>query len=145
MPHIDADERRAYARVYYRNHYRANKEKYKEASRKWRLNNLNHVLWRTAKNRARLKGMEFNIDVEDIIIPSECPILGIKLVSGAARKSGGNTNNSPSIDRIDSRKGYIKGNVQVISVRANWLKNNATTEELRRLANYMTRLEGRLL
>lgn len=37
---------------------------------------------------------------------------------------------SPSLDRIDSSKGYVKGNVRVISARANMLKNNATVEEL---------------
>lgn len=31
---------------------------------------------------------------------------------------------------IDSSKGYIKGNVWVVSKRANTIKNNATLEEL---------------
>ena len=38
--------------------------------------------------------------------------------------------NSPSIDRIDSNKGYIKGNVRIISLRANMMKNDANLQEL---------------
>jgi len=45
--------------------------------------------------------------------------------------------NVPSVDRIDPTKGYIKGNVEVISWRANHLKNNATVEELEAIVNYM--------
>jgi hypothetical protein len=41
--------------------------------------------------------------------------------------------NSPSLDRIDNTKGYVPGNVWVISWRANDLKRNATLEELKLL------------
>ncbi len=70
------------------------------------------------KTRATQKNLEFNIDLSDIIIPEICPIFKkpIKV---------------PSLDRIDSSKGYIKGNIRVVENRANTLKNNATLEELR--------------
>jgi hypothetical protein len=55
--------------------------------------------------------------------------LGLKLEQG----NGKSTASSPSLDRIDSSKGYVKGNVRVISHRANLLKNNATVEELKLL------------
>ena len=42
----------------------------------------------------------------------------------------------PYVDRIDNDRGYVKGNVEVISWRANWLKANATPEEMRRMADY---------
>ena len=35
-----------------------------------------------------------------------------------------NKNYQASLDRIDSSKGYVKGNVRYISVSANWLKND---------------------
>jgi hypothetical protein len=40
-----------------------------------------------------------------------------------------------SLDRIDSSKGYIKGNVWVISLRANRIKNDSTPQELRLIAD----------
>ena len=74
-------------------------------------------LWSAAKSRANRKGREFSIELSDIVIPDTCPVLGTPMVG-------------PSLDRIDSSKGYVKGNVRVISKRANTLKNNATIEEL---------------
>lgn len=71
----------------------------------------------SAKSRANKKGREFSIELSDITVPTTCPVLGTPMVS-------------PSLDRIDSSKGYVKGNVRVISKRANMLKNNATIEEL---------------
>ena len=47
------------------------------------------------------------------------------------------TDNSPSIDRLIPELGYIKGNVNVISLRANIIKNNATKDELIKIANWM--------
>jgi len=45
--------------------------------------------------------------------------------------------NWPSLDRWDSTKGYVPGNVFVISYRANTLKNNATYEEIVKVAQYL--------
>jgi hypothetical protein len=52
-----------------------------------------------------------------------------------SRNGTTNLDNSYSLDRIDSNKGYVKGNVWVISRRANVIKNNATLEELELLTN----------
>ena len=81
----------------------------------------------SCKNRAKKKGWEFNIDESDIHIPKYCPILNIELIPGGMGKQ---SFNSPSIDRIDSNKGYIKGNVRIISLRANMMKNDADLQEL---------------
>lgn len=81
-----------------------------------------------AKYRAAQKGLEFTIDKEDVIIPDVCPLLGIPLI--CHRGKGSQQGNSPSLDRIDPTKGYIKGNVWVISNRANTLKNDASLQEL---------------
>lgn len=83
------------------------------------------ILHRT-KARAKEKGFEFNIDEDDIVIPEICPILEIPIVVGTK----GEYEYSPSIDRIDNSKGYIKGNVQIISKKANSMKNSATSAEL---------------
>jgi hypothetical protein len=86
---------------------------------------------RNTKAHAKQAGLEFNIEHSDIVIPEVCPILGIPLF-----KAGGKaTPNSPSIDRIDPSKGYIKGNVWIISWHANRIKNNATSEERKLLTS----------
>jgi hypothetical protein len=100
-------------------------------------------LWRNARKRARDLGREFTITPEDCKIPELCPVLGIPM-SVADYKPGtiGANPNSPSLDRIDSTKGYTPENTRVISYRANALKSDATPDELRRILAYV---EGRLL
>lgn len=88
-----------------------------------------------AKNRAKLQNREFDLDFSDIIIPTTCPILGIPLVVHSG-KSGGFPA-SPALDRIDSSKGYVKGNIQVISQRANQMKGDASKEELIAFAEWV--------
>ena len=81
-----------------------------------------------AKKRAKEKGLEFNIDTSDIVIPEICPYLGIPLDSHSSR--GTPRTNIYSLDRIDNTRGYVKGNVEVISHLANTMKSNATKEQL---------------
>lgn len=96
---------------------------------------LENVLWWVAKNRAKKRGIEFAIVVEDIVIPTMCPVLGIALYTNQGKAGP----NSPSLDRIDNSKGYIPGNICVISYRANVLKGDASVDEMRRLLAYMER------
>lgn len=87
-----------------------------------------------AKYRAKKYDIELDIELVDIIVPDNCPILGIPLFCN--RKHSGP--NSPSIDRIDSSKGYIKNNIQVISHKANTMKSDATPKELLDFAIWVT-------
>lgn len=100
----------------------------------WRVNNPKKYILKNAAARAKVRGLEFNITIDDFEIPEYCPALGIKLIMQAGK---GASDNSPSLDRIDSSKGYIKGNVQVLSWRANNLKSNGTAEEFKKLAEFM--------
>lgn len=89
-----------------------------------------------AKKNAKEKSLEFNLTEEDIVIPELCPVLGIPLQINV----GGSRNNSPSIDRFDSSKGYVKGNINIISWRANDLKSNGTLEEFKGLVRWLERV-----
>lgn len=81
-----------------------------------------------AKTRANKNNIPFSITEKDIVIPEYCPIMGIKLEHH--RGKPGAYKNSPSLDRIIPEKGYVPGNVRVISQLANQCKGNATIEEL---------------
>src|SRR5262249_20499481 len=79
-----------------------------------------------ARRRARIRGLEFNLTIEDLIVPDLCPILGIPLVVCKGKPCDG----SPSLDRIDNDRGYTRDNVRVISYLANTAKNNMSDELL---------------
>lgn len=89
-------------------------------------------LWRTARARAKQTGVPFEIAVEDVVIPTTCPVLGVSIdVLNSSYYNGA------SLDRVINSLGYVKGNVRVISRKANRLKGDATIEELERLLLYM--------
>jgi hypothetical protein len=85
-----------------------------------------------AKVRAAKKGLPFDLTADDLSIPETCPVLGIPI--GMAY--GSRSENSLSIDRIECAKGYVRGNVMVISWRANRLKSDATVDELQKIAAF---------
>lgn len=85
-----------------------------------------------ARRRAKRDGVMFDLFEEDIHIPSVCPALGISL--NLNNKPG--CPDSPSLDRIDNSKGYLKSNVIVVSNRANSIKRDATITELIALTNF---------
>lgn len=88
-----------------------------------------------ARRRAKLKNLECTLTREDIVVPKECPILGIPLYKGDKSCYY----NSPTLDRIDNSKGYTKDNIQVISMKANSMKNAATFEELIKFADWINK------
>jgi hypothetical protein len=113
------------------------KIKHQAYCQKYRENNRALVLLGQARYRAKKKGIEFNLELSDVVIPKVCPVLKIPLTAGSS--SGGPRGCSPSLDRIDNTKGYIKGNVQVISHKANTMKHCADNNELILFANWIKR------
>jgi hypothetical protein len=96
--------------------------------------NPERFLFDRVRHRATREGTEFTISVSDIFIPEHCPILGIKLAPvGKAEQSAA----TPSLDRLDSSKGYVPGNVAVVSMLANALKGNGTAAQHERIAAWM--------
>lgn len=98
------------------------------ARHKWIDAHPEKYLLEQARKRAKLKDQEFSISVEDVVIPEACPLLDILMF--LAPGTGYNPN-SPSIDRLDNSKGYVKGNIWVISRKANEMKSDASIEQLR--------------
>jgi len=99
----------------------------KVSSKSWRDENKDIFALKRIKERAKEKGLEFNLTREDIDYPSVCPILGLSLERS---NDGIPKKNSPSVDRIDPSKGYTKDNIQVISSKANFMKRDASILEL---------------
>ena len=92
-------------------------------------NSIKKALLRAAKARAKKKNIPFNITIEDFVLPEKCPLLEIPLTVGY----GSSQENSYSLDKIIPELGYVKGNVWVISNKANMIKNNASLNELQLL------------
>jgi hypothetical protein len=141
MTRILTDEQKERKRLYNIEYRKANREKYRDYNKAWvkrsghksteqtrnRRASLTKAqqMFERSRDRAKHQDIAFDITPEDIVIPEFCPYLGIPIVTGVGKM----TDNSPSLDRIDSAKGYIKGNVEVISFRANTIKNCGTPQE----------------
>lgn len=90
---------------------------------------------RGAAARAKRAGVDFAISEEDIVIPLRCPVFHLTL-----RHGRDNLDTSPTLDRIVPSRGYVRGNIVVISGRANRIKNDATLEELEALVAFYSTL-----
>lgn len=104
-----------------------------------RVFNRSRELFNETKVRAVKRGVPHTITKEDVRnmfgIVKTCPIFGVELdYTGGVR-----TDNSPSLDRVIPELGYVKGNVAVISERANRLKNDGTPLENLQVAVWQLR------
>lgn len=91
-------------------------------------------MWRRARSRAAKKGFDFNITVEDLLpLPTHCPIFGTELRLTTKLHDP----HTYSLDRIRNDQGYVRGNVMVMSYRANRLKNDGTAEDHEAIAQWM--------
>lgn len=92
---------------------------------------LDHIRFKCRKLK-----IAFNLEKKDLVVPQMCPVLGILLVPGSNKTHDG----SPTVDRIDPTKGYVKGNVIVVSHKANRIKSNASPDTVLRVANFYANL-----
>ena len=111
-----------------------NMAKLRERRARWRLAKPVLALLSLARIRSRRLGLPFDLTPSDVVIPNVCPVLGIPLVWGASKRQ---SDCSPTLDRVVPSVGYVRGNVNVISWRANRLKSDATADEIARLLNYV--------
>lgn len=131
----------------YQDNYRKNNlEKFNATQKKWMASHPERAILISVKSRAKRANIEFSLTKEDIMIPAFCPILKIPIKRQYTnRGKTGPRSNSPSVDRIDNTKGYVKGNVQVISNKANVMKSSATPEELLQFAYWIILTYGHLI
>lgn len=149
------DERKERRRLQQRASYERNKHKYADKARnratKWYADNKHRpevaeryrtssrnrnpveAMFLGARNRADKKNIPFDITRDDIVVPDVCPVFGTPFEKG--------TQWAPSLDRVRPELGYVKGNVAVISRYANTIKNVGTSEQHRRIAEWMDSLE----
>lgn len=80
---------------------------------------------------------EFQVAFEDIEWHTHCPVFGTLLDYSRGASKGFNKDNAASFDRVDNSKGYVKGNVTVVSYRANRIKSDGSAEDHRLISNYM--------
>lgn len=112
--------------------YQENKEAKQKYAYDKRRGDREGIMLTQAKIRARSLSLPFNIEREDIIIPECCPVFPeLTLTVGAGDAS-------PSLDKLIPNLGYVKGNIYVISQRANRIKNDSTVQELQALLHWVT-------
>lgn len=102
---------------------------------------LERMLWSGAKVRARKRQREFSIEISDVIVPPYCPMLGIKIDSswGGTAQNNADRAATASLDRIDPDKGYVKGNVVVLSYRANMIKGDGSAEDHYKISAHLAK------
>jgi hypothetical protein len=113
-----------------------NQARAKVAEHKWRTENPKNYMLGRLRASAKKRNIEFSLTIEDLPdVPEFCPVLGIPLLQTELGEGRGP--NSISVDRVDSTKGYIPSNIQIISWRANQLKSALTLQEIRDLLRYV--------
>lgn len=126
----------------YRVGYRVRSPEKAYGTREWRVLNPELALWDSLRNRCkgrhRAKPVALRLTMKEFLaevgkVPKRCPVLGIAI----RINSGPFSDNSPSVDRVDTTRPYEKGNLAIISYRANALKRNGTADEHRRIAQWM--------
>lgn len=92
---------------------------------------------RVMKQHAKERGQDCTVGLDDLKVQwdrqqGRCPYTGWELEN--ARTSGHRIGRSPrkaSVDRKDSKQGYVPGNIQFVSMMANFAKNDFTEDQLR--------------
>jgi len=95
----------------------------------------NKEIIRRLKSSAKKRGIYFDLsstDIDEIGWPITCPVLGMPL----KWHKGEPRDDSFSFDRKNSSLGYVKDNLEIMSVLANRAKNNLTIEELKKFSQY---------
>lgn len=93
-------------------------------------------MYRAKRYRAKKDGIEFTIPFEEIVFPTHCPVLGVPLEYSDGDGPPVARLNSPSFDRIDPEKGYVSGNVLIVSMLANQIKSCGTPLQILQVGHF---------
>lgn len=90
------------------------------------------------RSKSKKLKIPFNLTLEYLIsiAPNTCPVLGIEL-AWSERTMGKSKASSPSLDKIIPSLGYVVGNVQWLSKKANGMKQDASFQELEKFAKWV--------
>jgi hypothetical protein len=115
--------RKEYAKEWYKNAVSTKSGKIKAV--------LQHI-----RVRAKKKSISFSLTLDHLIAiaPDKCPVFGIPFIWDTPK--GKASFDSPSLDRINPALGYVDGNVQWLSLRANAMKQDANLKELKQFAQW---------
>lgn len=100
----------------------------------WANKSLEAKIHNRTKTRAKERGIPFDLNIEDIVVPDVCPVFGMPFIYGDHLWTA-------SIDRVKPELGYVKGNIIIISNKANMMKSTATCEEVGLLYKWFLTLE----
>jgi len=115
--------------------YKPTPEKQKEYFQAWERNNPQRAMIQRSRSSARQRRIEHTITESDLVWHTHCPVLGIELCYERDKRTP-HRDNYPTLDRWDNKRGYVPGNVFVISWRANRIKWHCSSEELQAVARY---------
>ena len=110
-------------------------QEYKRNGKGWFYSWANSI-----KSRAKAKGVPVDVDAEwlQANLPTHCPVLGIELTRRLSRTDDSAA--SPTVDRKVPSLGYVRGNINIISRRANNIKSDASAAEILRVAQWVQSL-----
>jgi hypothetical protein len=101
------------------------------------INYITSMANSNAKKRSTKKNLPYNLDTEYLrsIFPKDfmCPILKYKMVVNDIVVG----KLSPTLDRINPRLGYVKGNVEFVCMLANHMMSNASGKDLSRFSKWI--------
>lgn len=103
----------------------------------------NPFLHKATRTRARSQSLKLPFDLDEDYLKSiwtgECPVLKMPVFLHERSRLD---EFAAELDRFIPSLGYVKGNVAFLSRRANRLKNNVTTKELKELLEWMEKYEN---
>jgi hypothetical protein len=142
------ENKKEYHREYYKKYYLINKEKIIKQTTKTKkelaLKDPVYLIFCRAKGRAKKKNITFKIDKEYLnsIYPKNnmCPVLNIPFQLGFLSKIKKNKDYAPSLDRIIPEKGYVEGNLVIVSFVVNRVKNNVSIETLEKILDFYKKI-----